>query len=154
MPSLNIVPGYTILVLDTNVILSSLSAVASIMESLRWTIVIPVPCHNGTGRPVLKSVEAWRSCSGSCGVHSSAFLSPSLILAHPHIVPPVQHFPAPSPRPSAPFQHFPASCSSPMRCASPTPHPNAQGPSQDGRDCWKTPGPQKPKTFDTPLHLQ
>jgi protein SMG6 len=43
MPSLNIVPGYTILVLDTNIILSSLSAVASIIESLRWTVVIPVP---------------------------------------------------------------------------------------------------------------
>ncbi|OJA21630.1 hypothetical protein AZE42_09745 [Rhizopogon vesiculosus] len=43
MPSLNIVPGYTILVLDTNVILSSLSAVASIIESLRWTVVLPVP---------------------------------------------------------------------------------------------------------------
>ncbi|OAX36867.1 hypothetical protein K503DRAFT_801694 [Rhizopogon vinicolor AM-OR11-026] len=43
MPSLNIVPGYTILVLDTDVILSSLSAVASIIESLRWTVVLPLP---------------------------------------------------------------------------------------------------------------
>ncbi|KAG1813564.1 uncharacterized protein BJ212DRAFT_1482468 [Suillus subaureus] len=43
MPSLDIVAGYTILVLDTNIILSSLSAVASIIESLRWTIVLPVP---------------------------------------------------------------------------------------------------------------
>lgn len=43
MPSLNIVAGYTILVLDTNIILSSLSAVASIIESLRWTVVLPVP---------------------------------------------------------------------------------------------------------------
>lgn len=43
MPSLNIVAGYTILVMDTNIILSSLSAVASIIESLRWTVVLPVP---------------------------------------------------------------------------------------------------------------
>ncbi|KAL4074508.1 hypothetical protein V8B97DRAFT_2092695 [Scleroderma yunnanense] len=40
---LNIVPGYTVLVLDTNIILSSLSIIASIVESLRWTVVIPVP---------------------------------------------------------------------------------------------------------------
>lgn len=43
MPALNIVAGYTILVLDTNIILSSLSAIASIIESLRWTVVLPVP---------------------------------------------------------------------------------------------------------------
>ena len=42
-PTLNIVPGYSVLVLDTNIILSSLSIVASIIESLRWTVVIPVP---------------------------------------------------------------------------------------------------------------
>ena len=42
-PSLNIMAGYIILVLDTNVVLSSLSAIASIIESLQWTIVIPVP---------------------------------------------------------------------------------------------------------------
>ena len=40
---LNIVPGYTILVVDTNIILSSLSIIASIVESLSWTVVIPVP---------------------------------------------------------------------------------------------------------------
>ncbi|KAG9318400.1 hypothetical protein JVU11DRAFT_491 [Chiua virens] len=42
-PTLNIVPGYSVLVLDTNILLSSLSVVASIVESLRWTVVIPVP---------------------------------------------------------------------------------------------------------------
>ncbi|KAF9232140.1 hypothetical protein BU15DRAFT_81571 [Melanogaster broomeanus] len=42
-PTLNVIPGYTILVLDTNIILSSLSIIASIVESLRWTVVIPVP---------------------------------------------------------------------------------------------------------------
>ncbi|KAG6379382.1 hypothetical protein JVT61DRAFT_11847 [Boletus reticuloceps] len=43
VPTLNVVPGYSILVLDTNIILSPLSIVASIVESLRWTVVIPVP---------------------------------------------------------------------------------------------------------------
>lgn len=42
-PTLNVVPGYTVLVLDTNILLSSLSIIASIIESLRWTVVIPVP---------------------------------------------------------------------------------------------------------------
>ncbi|KAH7889781.1 hypothetical protein F5I97DRAFT_588082 [Phlebopus sp. FC_14] len=42
-PMLNIVPGYTVLVLDTNILLSSLSIIASLVESLRWTIVLPVP---------------------------------------------------------------------------------------------------------------
>lgn len=40
---LSIIPGYTVLVLDTNILLSSLSIIASIVESLRWTVVIPVP---------------------------------------------------------------------------------------------------------------
>ncbi|KAJ8582059.1 hypothetical protein M405DRAFT_714677, partial [Rhizopogon salebrosus TDB-379] len=34
---------HRVLVLDTNVILSYLSAFASIIENLRWTVVIPVP---------------------------------------------------------------------------------------------------------------
>ncbi|KAH7915986.1 hypothetical protein BJ138DRAFT_996574 [Hygrophoropsis aurantiaca] len=42
-PSLNIIAGYTNLVLDTNILLSSLSAVSSIIESMRWTVVLPVP---------------------------------------------------------------------------------------------------------------
>ncbi|KAF9228014.1 hypothetical protein BS17DRAFT_747074 [Gyrodon lividus] len=42
-PTLNIVPGFTVLVLDTNIILSSLSMIASIVESLRWTVIVPVP---------------------------------------------------------------------------------------------------------------
>ena len=36
-------PGYTILVLDTNILLSSLSMVTSLVESLRWTVVVPLP---------------------------------------------------------------------------------------------------------------
>jgi len=42
-PTLRMVPGYTVLVIDTNILLSSLSMVASLVESLRWTIVIPLP---------------------------------------------------------------------------------------------------------------
>ena len=40
---LPIVPGYTVLVVDTNILLSSLSMLAPVIESLRWTIIIPVP---------------------------------------------------------------------------------------------------------------
>ena len=36
-------PGYTSLVVDTNILLSSLSMVSSLIESLRWTVVIPLP---------------------------------------------------------------------------------------------------------------
>ncbi|KAJ7349482.1 hypothetical protein DFH08DRAFT_778758 [Mycena albidolilacea] len=41
--SLPIVPGYTILVVDTNILLSSLSMLASVVESFQWTVVIPLP---------------------------------------------------------------------------------------------------------------
>ncbi|KAJ7470538.1 hypothetical protein FB451DRAFT_1254044 [Mycena latifolia] len=41
--SLPIVPGYTILVVDTNILLSSLSLFASVVESLQWTVVVPLP---------------------------------------------------------------------------------------------------------------
>ncbi|KDR73471.1 hypothetical protein GALMADRAFT_71996 [Galerina marginata CBS 339.88] len=40
---LPIVPGYTILVVDTNILLSSLSMVSSLIESLQWTVVVPLP---------------------------------------------------------------------------------------------------------------
>ncbi|KAF8162971.1 hypothetical protein B0H34DRAFT_744517 [Crassisporium funariophilum] len=40
---LPIIPGYTVLVVDTNILLSSLSMVSSLIESLRWTIVVPLP---------------------------------------------------------------------------------------------------------------
>ena len=42
-PQLQLAPGYTILVLDTNILLSSLSMVTSLVESLRWTVVVPLP---------------------------------------------------------------------------------------------------------------
>jgi protein SMG6 len=40
---LRIIPGYTVLVVDTNILLSSLSVFASLVESHRWTIVVPLP---------------------------------------------------------------------------------------------------------------
>ncbi|CCM02870.1 uncharacterized protein FIBRA_04983 [Fibroporia radiculosa] len=41
--SLCMVAGYTILVIDTNILLSSLSMFSSLVESLRWTVVVPLP---------------------------------------------------------------------------------------------------------------
>ncbi|KAJ7721075.1 hypothetical protein DFH07DRAFT_1008258 [Mycena maculata] len=41
--SLPIVAGYTILVVDTNILLSSLAMFASLIESLQWTVVVPLP---------------------------------------------------------------------------------------------------------------
>ncbi|KAF9466407.1 hypothetical protein BDZ94DRAFT_220383 [Collybia nuda] len=40
---LPVVPGYTVLIVDTNILLSSLSMFASIVESMRWTVVVPLP---------------------------------------------------------------------------------------------------------------
>ncbi|TFK42921.1 hypothetical protein BDQ12DRAFT_299349 [Crucibulum laeve] len=40
---LPIVPGYTVLVIDTNILLSSLPMIASVIESLRWTVLVPLP---------------------------------------------------------------------------------------------------------------
>lgn len=37
------VPGYTILVVDTNILLSSLSSFSSLVESLKWTVIVPLP---------------------------------------------------------------------------------------------------------------
>ncbi|KAI0262907.1 hypothetical protein BC834DRAFT_889594 [Gloeopeniophorella convolvens] len=42
-PLLQLVPGYTVLVLDTNILLSSLSSVAALVTSLCWTVVVPLP---------------------------------------------------------------------------------------------------------------
>ncbi|KAF9050675.1 hypothetical protein BDZ89DRAFT_1057118 [Hymenopellis radicata] len=42
-PTLRIQPGYTVLVVDTNILLSSLSMFASVVESLRWTVLVPLP---------------------------------------------------------------------------------------------------------------
>jgi predicted ribonuclease YlaK len=36
-------PGYTVLIIDTNILLSSLSMLLSVIESLHWIVIIPVP---------------------------------------------------------------------------------------------------------------
>jgi hypothetical protein len=40
---LELVPGYTVLILDTNILFSSLSMVTSLVESLHQTVVVPLP---------------------------------------------------------------------------------------------------------------
>ncbi|KAH9171504.1 hypothetical protein EDB89DRAFT_1108247 [Lactarius sanguifluus] len=40
---LQLVSGYTVLVLDTNILLSSLAMVSNLVESLCWTVVVPLP---------------------------------------------------------------------------------------------------------------
>lgn len=40
--ALRVVPGYTVLVIDTNILLSSLPMFASLVESSKWTILVPL----------------------------------------------------------------------------------------------------------------
>jgi protein SMG6 len=40
---LTFIPGFTVLVVDTNILLSSLSSIASLVESEQWTVVVPLP---------------------------------------------------------------------------------------------------------------
>ena len=40
---LRMVPGYTTLVFDTNILLSSLLVFNALVESLKWTVVVPLP---------------------------------------------------------------------------------------------------------------
>ena len=40
---LQLVSGYTVLVLDTNILLSSLAMVTRLVESFSWTVVVPLP---------------------------------------------------------------------------------------------------------------
>ncbi|KAL5511564.1 hypothetical protein ACEPAH_4781 [Sanghuangporus vaninii] len=40
--ALRVLPGYTVLVIDTNILLSSLSMFASLVESSKWTILVPL----------------------------------------------------------------------------------------------------------------
>lgn len=41
-PLVNVSPGYTVLVVDTNILLSALQSVISLIESKQWTILIPL----------------------------------------------------------------------------------------------------------------
>lgn len=40
--TLHIMPGYTVLVFDANVLLNSLALFSSLLESCRWTLVVPL----------------------------------------------------------------------------------------------------------------
>ncbi|KAF5365760.1 hypothetical protein D9758_003172 [Tetrapyrgos nigripes] len=40
---LSILPGYTVLIVDTNILLSSLSMFASLVECMHWTVLVPLP---------------------------------------------------------------------------------------------------------------
>lgn len=40
---LTLVPGHTVLVMDTNLLLSSLTLFASLVESFLWTVIVPLP---------------------------------------------------------------------------------------------------------------
>jgi protein SMG6 len=42
-PSLKLVPGYTVLVVDTNILLSHLAQFAALVEAHQWTVVVPLP---------------------------------------------------------------------------------------------------------------
>ncbi|KZS90982.1 hypothetical protein SISNIDRAFT_385063, partial [Sistotremastrum niveocremeum HHB9708] len=39
---LHVIPGYTVLVVDTNILLDSLASFASLVESERWTVIVPL----------------------------------------------------------------------------------------------------------------
>ncbi|KZP28860.1 hypothetical protein FIBSPDRAFT_728140 [Athelia psychrophila] len=41
--ALPVVPGYSVPVVDTNILPSSLSMLASVVESLRWAVIVPLP---------------------------------------------------------------------------------------------------------------
>ncbi|KAI0371731.1 hypothetical protein BV20DRAFT_978724 [Pilatotrama ljubarskyi] len=41
--TLRVAPGYTVLVVDTNILLSSLSEFSGLVESGKWTVVVPLP---------------------------------------------------------------------------------------------------------------
>ncbi|KAI0362699.1 hypothetical protein OH77DRAFT_1529844 [Trametes cingulata] len=41
--ALRVVPGYTVLVVDTNILLSSLAEFSALVESGKWTVVVPLP---------------------------------------------------------------------------------------------------------------
>ena len=39
---LRLVPGYTVLVIDTNILLSSLFMFSSLVETMQWTVLVPL----------------------------------------------------------------------------------------------------------------
>ncbi|KAI0928296.1 hypothetical protein AcW2_004349 [Taiwanofungus camphoratus] len=70
--SLHVVPGYTILVVDTNILLSSLPMFSALVESSQWTVVVPLP--------VIMELDGLATNASPLGEAASAALS--YITAH------------------------------------------------------------------------
>ncbi|GJE97087.1 hypothetical protein PsYK624_132970 [Phanerochaete sordida] len=68
----HMVPGYTTLVIDTNILLSSLPTVNSLIESLQWTVVVPLPVImelDGLSSSSTPLGEAAKAASASITAH-------------------------------------------------------------------------------------
>jgi protein SMG6 len=63
-PPLKIVAGYSMLVIDTNILLSSLPMVAALVESLAWTVVVPLP--------VVMELDGLAAAAGPLGAAATA----------------------------------------------------------------------------------
>ncbi|KAI9433991.1 hypothetical protein H4582DRAFT_1983834 [Lactarius indigo] len=68
---LQLVSGYTVLVLDTNILLSSLAMVSNLVESLCWTVVVPLPAIMELDAAIAFVVGHVRSHSDSLKVQTS-----------------------------------------------------------------------------------
>ena len=74
------VPGYSVLVVDTNILLSSLTEFSALVESGRWTVVVPLPVimeldsqANGNATPLGQAAEAaLRYITASIRSHSAS----------------------------------------------------------------------------------
>ena len=66
------VPGYTTLVMDTNILLSSLPVFNALVESAKWTVVVPLPVImelDGLASDSSPLGEAAKAASGSIVSH-------------------------------------------------------------------------------------
>ena len=74
----NIVPSYTVLVINTNILLSSLSMFATLVTALDSSR--PAPCHHGAGQAVVRNSDCTRAgCNVSAHVHLDACAHPPAI---------------------------------------------------------------------------
>ncbi|EPQ58457.1 hypothetical protein GLOTRDRAFT_72892 [Gloeophyllum trabeum ATCC 11539] len=73
-PSLKLVPGYSVLVVDTNILLSSLSVFQSLVESMQWTIVVPLP--------VIMELDGLSGASDAPELSGAASSALSYIISH------------------------------------------------------------------------
>lgn len=77
-----IVPGYTVLNVDTNILLSSLSMVASLIEGLRWMIICPLLRSAITGYRTAASYDFAARRSRALSNLFSTCSSSELLFAH------------------------------------------------------------------------